>query len=842
MDFRSIDGTNNNLTETAENAVGAIFERIGEARFADGIHALAIGPNARAISNLVSGQGDAAVANDQGLSGMMYAWGQFIDHDLTKTPTDGVTRIDVVVPAGDAFFAEGTGILLTRAIVAPGTGTGIDNPASAINRNTSWLDGSVVYGSDAVLAAQLRGPGGKMLVSAGDNLPIVNGAFLAGDARVAENPSLTSLQTIFVREHNHQVDRLAAADPGLDAETLYQTARAIVTAEIAHITYGEFLPHLVGADAIPEYRGYDATVDASLTLEFAAAAYRWGHSTVSAETVRRDEAGAVVGQELDLRDVFFLAPAGFIEDGGAGGFLRHLGTDRAQAMDGRIVEDLRNFLFNPGVGTDLASINIQRGRDLGLPTLNETRIALGLNPYASIAELTSDTATAAGLTAAYGTIDAVELWAGGLSENLVPGAFLGETFQTIVAEQFRVLRDGDRFYYQNQGFDAATLRMIEDTSLSDIILRNTDTQYYQEDAFVAVERRAADAASELPELAQLVIGTADGQTLNGGAQGDILAGRDGDQVLQSFGGADTLYGGAGDDILSAGLGDDTLWGEDGADIAYGGSGHDLIRGGAGQDQLHGDQGDDTIAGGTEDDTLWGDAGADLLFGEAGNDAIYGATGNDTIYAGEGDDMVSADAGDDVVNGGAGSDVLAGRAGDDVIFGEAGADTLFGEEGRDTLYGGDGNDTAYGGEGRDAIAGQAGDDALAGGLGEDALYGGAGRDSLFGEAGADTLEGGAGADWLVGGAGADVFRFNLDAADGTYDWIADFNRNEGDRIDLSGFEGTFRLVQQHRGPMDVVLEFDAPSGKSVVHAYVDAGVELVFGVTGTVPLMAGDFWF
>ena len=786
MQFRSIDGSANNPTDSGLNAAGASFDRTGPARYADGIHAMVDGPNARTISNLVSGEGDAAVPNTQGLSGMMYAWGQFIDHDLTRTQTGGA-NISVVVPAGDAEFAEGTAILVTRAAVA--AGTGVTTPASAVNRATAWLDGSVVYGSDATTAAALRGANGKMLVSAGDNLPIVDGQFLAGDPRAQENPSLTSLQTIFVREHNLQVDRLAAADPSLDAEALYQQARAIVSAEIAHITYAEFLPHLLGPGAIPEYRGYDPTVDASLTLEFAAAAYRWGHSTVSAETVRRDETGAEDGEALELRDAFFLSAGAFIQHGGAGGFLRHLGTDRSQAMDGRIVEDLRSFLFDAGVGSDLAAINIQRGRDLGLGTLNQTRIALGLPAYTSFAALTSDAATAAGLEAAYGSIDAVELWTGGLSENLVPGAFLGETFQAIVAEQFRVLRDGDRFYYENQGFDAATLAMIEGSTLSSIILRTTDTQYYQADAFVAVERRAADAPSELPELAQLVIGTGTGETLNGGALGDILAGRAGDQLLQSFGGADTQYGGEGQDTLLGGAGEDVLWGEEGDDLAYGGIGHDLIRGGQGQDRLHGDQGDDTIGGGAEDDTLWGDAGADVLFGEAG------------------------------------------------------ADVFFGEDGNDTVYGGEGADTAYGGAGADALAGQAGDDALAGGDDDDALYGGEGRDSLFGQAGRDTLEGGAGADWLLGGEGADLFRFRADAADGSVDWIGDFSRAEGDRIDLSSFGG-FHLAETHQGTLEVVLQFDPGSGKSLVRAYVTAAEEpvLVFGVSGTGPLSAGDFLF
>src|SRR5260221_13769217 len=117
-----------------------------------------------------------------------------------------------------------------------------------------------------------------MKTSAGNNLPIdpQSGMFLAGDVRADENPDLTSLQILFVREHNYQVDRLHELHPNWSGDQLYQNARAIVTAEIEHITYDEFLPHLLGAGAIDPYTGYDSTVDPRITEEFAGAAYRFG--------------------------------------------------------------------------------------------------------------------------------------------------------------------------------------------------------------------------------------------------------------------------------------------------------------------------------------------------------------------------------------------------------------------------------------------------------------------------------------------------------------------------------------------------------------------------------------
>ncbi|RYJ01587.1 MAG: hypothetical protein EON47_10260, partial [Acetobacteraceae bacterium] len=519
-------------------------------------------------------------------------------------------------------------IPLTRAIQDPTTGAGTGTPAIAVNANTGWLDGSMVYGSTTTVAAALRLADGHMATSEGANLPMVNGGSFAGDVRVMENPSLTALQTIFVREHNYQVDRLAAADPSLTGDQLYDLARAIVTAEIAHITYNEFLPKLLGADALPAYTGYDETVDATLSVEFTGAAYRWGHSTVSAETERKDEQGNVTGPALTLRDTFFLTPEAFAADGGADGFLRHLGSDRSQAMDARIVEDLRSFLFDPPVGQDLAAINIQRGRDLGLGTLNQTRESLGLEAYTDFAQITSDPGTLAGLRAAYASVAEVDLWTGGLAEQAKGNSFLGETFSRIVGDQFEALRDGDRFWYQNQGFDAKTLDQIEHTSLSDIILRTTDTQYLQGDMFTYYERHAPDAAPETPDSPQLIVGGATDEVLIGGDHDDILAGR---------GGADTMYGGAGNDtyhvdstydlVIEAAGGADTIvstanWFWDVYSVAE----RMVIAEGAADPEGAGT----TAIGSIFDNMMIGNSGTNILFGRGGSDTYRAGDGIDYI--------------------------------------------------------------------------------------------------------------------------------------------------------------------------------------------------------------------
>jgi peroxidase len=539
--YRTIDGTNNNLDF---NTTGSEFTRIGDAHFADGISVPLESVNPRTVSNQVVGEGDAAVPNAEGVSGMMYAWGQFLDHDLDLSQTDGVNHIDIAIPIGDPEFPDGSVLSMTRAVIDSATGAGTNTAATAVNSITGWLDGSMVYGSTQGVADSLRLPDGHMRTSEGGNLPLnADGTVAAGDVRAQENPSLTALQTLFVREHNYQVDKLAAEHPDWNGNHLYEQARAIVGAEIASITYNEFLPLLLGSTAPGEYAGYDPTVNPTISEEFAGAAFRFGHSIVSNETERVDENGVVTGPELALRDTFFLPAEQFNADGGADGFLRHLGTDASQAMDARIVDGLRNFLFDPPVGMDLAAINIQRGHNLGLGTLNETREALGLTPYTSFEQITDDAGTVAALKATFTDVDQIDLWTGGLSEKHVTGGLIGETFGKIIGDQFETLRDGDQYYYENVAngtFDAASLNEIQHTTLSDIIERVTDTEHMQANSFVFTERHASNVEAENPKAPQLIIGIDGNATLTGGDQNDTLVAGTGRQVMTGGEGDDTL--------------------------------------------------------------------------------------------------------------------------------------------------------------------------------------------------------------------------------------------------------------------------------------------------------------
>ncbi|GHC48045.1 calcium-binding protein [Neogemmobacter tilapiae] len=234
----------------------------------------------------------------------------------------------------------------------------------------------------------------------------------------------------------------------------------------------------------------------------------------------------------------------------------------------------------------------------------------------------------------------------------------------------------------------------------------------------------------------------------------------------------------GDQSENGAGGIDTLRGEGGNDTIFGGSGNDDIDGQADDDLLYGNDGNDNIVGGEGVDVIEGGAGADTLDGgaDAGDTVRYDSSdAGVSIALGTGYATVSGGhaQGDQVygftdVNGSAFGDVIR-----DALANSITNNLFSGEGGHDRLFLGGGNDTGLGGDGQDQISGQSG------------------RDNLFGGAGGDSLTGGQASDFLVGGSGADRFIFTL-ASESTVavagrDRIDDFNRAQGDKIDLRGMD-------------------------------------------------------
>lgn len=486
--FAPIDGVGNNVLNPEWGTVGEQFIRLSPATFEDGIGAPARSDqlNARDISDLISAQEDS-IENDRFITSMWFQWGQFLDHDISRVfdvapfeETSPQESLDISeeFPFNRSPFAEGTGVT---------------TPREYVNHVTAFIDASVVYGSDESIALALRTLEGGQLKSqetdVGELLPFntdglinepapVSQFFLAGDVRSNENIGLTSMQTLWVREHNRIAEELATtefagqdlADPEIDEE-IYQRSRQIVMGLIQNITYNEFLPSTVGFNAIPTYSGYDSNIDPQISDEFAAAAYRIGHTTLA------DELLIAGGEAIPLAEAFFRPD--IVSAMGIDGILEGLTLQTMQEVDNQIVDGVRNFL-NDGPGFDLAAINIQRGRDQGIPDYNTLRESIGLERLSSFDEMTSNEALADLFELVYGTPDNADPWLAMISEDHVPGTMTGETAFTIMVDQFTRLRDGDRFYFENAIDNTELVNEIKATRLSDVIERNTTAEVQDE--------------------------------------------------------------------------------------------------------------------------------------------------------------------------------------------------------------------------------------------------------------------------------------------------------------------------------------------------------------------------
>jgi peroxidase len=533
--FRSINGADNNLIHANWAAAGADLIRISPVAYADGISTPSQ-PNtlsAREISNNLNNQSDPifsgldnlGAAQSRDLSDFAYVWGQFIDHDMDLTPTGSGQLFNI--PPDPTRPADLMGVEpFTRSTFDPATGTSKSNPRQQVNVNTSYLDLSQVYGSSQVVADALRTfHGGLMKTSPGGFLPYDNttyftpaqitalnmandamqvpqsSLFAAGDVRANENIELTAVQTLFVRNHNRLAEQLHDLHPQWNDEQLYQEARKLNIATEEMITYNEFLPAILGPNALPAYTGYKDNVNASIATEFSTVGYRFGHSLLSNSVGRVNNNGtyindptgnAAVNLAQDFFDPNLIGPNRLVDpltghvSTGIGAILKADASNTANETDLLLIDEIRNLLFGiPNApGTDLAARDVQRARDDGIGTYNQVRVAYGLPAVKTFADITSNVTVQHELQATYGTVDKIDPFEGMLAEDHLPGADVGPTIKAILVKQFTALRDGDHFFYLNERFTNQEVKLIEQApTLAQLIEHNTPITNLQSNVF-----------------------------------------------------------------------------------------------------------------------------------------------------------------------------------------------------------------------------------------------------------------------------------------------------------------------------------------------------------------------
>ena len=540
--FRTIDGTCNNLIKPLLGSSGTAFKRLVPPVYEDGISSLRgtlqakrtfptlnpflpPNPSARLISETVI----MNVTQDEiPFTHLLMQWGQFLDHDMDLGPEleeecEGCEFTEICQPIRVADLDRSFGIgTLNNATCLPFRRSipVIEfekpltfSPEEQLNDLTSFIDGSMIYGSRLEQSIPIRALRGGLLLEGSQfpgkqpSLPIDTkmlvqcpnrmDCFLCGEVRCNEQFSLTVMHTLWFREHNRCARTLAKINPFWGDEKLYQVCRSIVGALIQKIVYVDYLPKVLGPRNynifIGRYHGYNPRVDPSVPNSFATAAYRYGHSLVRPFFDRLNEnfLPLPIGP-LRLVDAFF-APDQFKKSLGTDPIMRGWVSVNSRRMDEFMNSVLTTQLFQTPLspGLDLAALNLQRGRDHGLsPYLIYRNFCF--KKFGISSDFENDL-TLVRFLKLYGSLETLDLWIGGLAEERLPGGLLGATFSCIFGLTFRAVRDGDRFFWLNPGvFTREQRRSISRDSIARVICDNSDgIDFIQPDAFLSNQTRVA---------------------------------------------------------------------------------------------------------------------------------------------------------------------------------------------------------------------------------------------------------------------------------------------------------------------------------------------------------------
>ncbi|MDR7081317.1 Ca2+-binding RTX toxin-like protein [Arthrobacter ginsengisoli] len=633
--------------------------------------------------------------------------------------------------------------------------------------------------------------------------------FVAGDGRVNENIGLTAIHQVFHSEHNRLIgymqDLLTTQNVDLsewklpngqwNGERLFQAARYVTEMEYQHIVFEDFARKIQpGINGFNVFTQSDTGIDPAIKAEFAHATYRFGHSMLTETIDRKTNNGTDIG--MPLLDAFlnptafYASTAGTLDPKQAAGAIAMGMTDQVGAeLDEFVTDTLRNNVL--GLPLDLASLNLARGRDTGIPSLNNFRSQLytstgesSLKPYTSWVDFgqnlkhpdsvvnfmaaygTHDTITAAtsivdkraaaqrlfdmdtadALTPtdsfefvnSTGTwadrasgLDNVDLWVGGLAEyqNLF-GGLLGSTFNYIFERQMTDLQDGDRLYYLSRTSGLNLRTQLEGNSLSELIMRNTDASALKADVF-----GVADCEFEMANITA---------TTGNSVADDPASSCDEAALLMRMADGTIRYR-VSNSVDRPGLNaQSTFNGRDNADPALAA---------------------DRIWGGIDNDTVWGNNGNDIIEGNDGADVVLGGDGNDRITDSHGDDVLKGGPGNDAIDAGPGLDIIMSGEGDDFSNGGLNGNETFAGEGNDLVLSGDGPDAVFGGGGDDWQEGGNANDLLQGDSGAPFFddINAPGHDVLIGDSGEDDYDAEGGDDVMVAGPGIErnhgVFGFD-----------------------------------------------------------------------------------
>nr|XP_022915574.1 chorion peroxidase [Onthophagus taurus] len=527
LKYRSYDGVCNNLLSPNSGSGYSPFRRVIPPIYSDGIGSPRNGinnslPSPRTVSNVVH---RPYFRNDPKFTVMLAVFGQFLDHDITATVSSkgkNLTAIScceksdfiahpecfpVIIDPDDPYYSN-YNITCMNFVRSARVNTSCLGVREQMNQVSSYIDGSVIYGPTQEVSSKLRTfqNGLFNVLITQDNrtlLPISHDlsdgcnrkekikdgkyCFMSGDARANENVHLTTMHLIWTRHHNNLAKRMHSINPHWSDERIFQETRKILIAQLQHITYNEFLNIILGNKLLKKYelsprkrgfyKNYNNSIDATISNNFATASFRFGHSLIPTLVSLIDNDKSTV-EYLKLHEILF-DPFLLYKPGEMDRILKGTVRSSVQAHDPFFTPELKEHLFenkNQICGLDLVSLNIQRGRDHGLPGYTKFREICQLkkvNNFDDIEDINQETVNY--IRSIYRNVDDIDLYTDALSENPESGSMLGPTLNCLVIDQFARLKRGDRHYYENTGeFDETQLAEIRKTMLAKILCENSD--------------------------------------------------------------------------------------------------------------------------------------------------------------------------------------------------------------------------------------------------------------------------------------------------------------------------------------------------------------------------------
>ena len=325
---------------------------------------------------------------------------------------------------------------------------------------------------------------------------VLGGCSLVGDERGDENLALHSMHTLWVREHNRIAKKLKIYNPDWSGDRLYDNARKIVGGIFQKIVFKEWLPKIAKLET---YSGYNKNVDASIANVFSTAAFRFGHSLIPNEFTFLDKDYNEEREPITLRRAFLNRRTA--NNRGIESTMLGLIGNRSNAIDNRFVFGVarRVLLRTEERRADLLAYNIQRGRDHGLATYGEWAEICGFpevtNDFESVKEYFS-AEVLTNIATVYSSPRDIDIFVAGISEKSINGFQVGRTFNCIIGRQFTSLRDGDRFYYENEGvFTPEQLIEIKKVTMARVMCDNLRE-------IVSIQRNVFDAYTSTSQRIQ----------------------------------------------------------------------------------------------------------------------------------------------------------------------------------------------------------------------------------------------------------------------------------------------------------------------------------------------------